>query len=165
MAFNFQSLSILIADDDPTICEITAKILRKWDFKRVDTAQNGAEGFDLFSQHNHDLVVTDCLMEPMDGIELIKKIRNDDESPNKYVPIIATTGYTSPDFIDNLRDSGVTELLVKPFSTDDLTKRIVYMLNKPRQFVESKNFFGPDRRRREAPDYDGPDRRKGGSHE
>ena len=75
------------------------------------------------------------------------------------VPVILMTGYSAQPRIENARDLGVTEFLVKPFSASDLARRIAYVINKPRDFVDSEQFFGPDRRRRKDEDYGGPQRR------
>lgn len=163
MAFQFSDLSILIVDDDPSIREITAAVLKKLELKRVDTASDGEEAFKLFCKHNHSVVLTDWQMEPMDGLELIYKIRGENTgSPNREVPIILASGYGNNEVVQNARDSGVTELLVKPYSADNLMKMLVYVLNRPRKYVQQGKYYGPDRRRREdTAGYDGPDRRTG----
>ena len=99
-------------------------------------------------------------MEPFDGIELTKKIRTDPRSPNPYVPIILMTGYSAQIRVMQARDTGVTEFLVKPFTAQDLYTRIEQVIEKPRQFVDTGEFFGPDRRRRVVKDYEGPFRRE-----
>jgi DNA-binding response OmpR family regulator len=75
------------------------------------------------------------------------------------VPIIMMTGYSAQPRVIDARDQGVTEFLVKPFSASDLAKRIAYVINRPRDFVDSKKFFGPSRRRKRD-EYSGPERRK-----
>jgi DNA-binding response OmpR family regulator len=56
------------------------------------------------------------------------------------------------------RDSGISEYLVKPFSADSLSVRIMRVIEKPRPFVVSDAYKGPDRRVRDIP-YEGEDRR------
>jgi DNA-binding response OmpR family regulator len=75
------------------------------------------------------------------------------------VPIILMTGYSAKIRVMEARDKGVTEFMVKPFSAKDLFARIEQLVEKPRKFVHSKGFFGPDRRRRKIDDYEGPRRR------
>jgi hypothetical protein len=57
-----------------------------------------------------------------------------------------------------MRDLGISEVLAKPVSLDSLCNLIDGLIAKPRQFVESGRYFGPDRRRREIP-YRGGERR------
>lgn len=163
MPFQFNDLSILIADDDPSIREITAAVLKKLEFKRIDLAENGEEAFKIFKEHNHSIVLTDWQMDPVDGLELIEMIRaKNTNSPNREVPVILATGFSKVEMLSEARDTGVTEIILKPYSADDLIKRIVYVLNRPRDFVDRNDYFGPDRRRRVDPEYKGPDRRNGG---
>ena len=71
--------------------------------------------------------------------------------------------YSAPNIhmgLNALRDAGVTEFLVKPFNARDLYRRIVQIIERPRQFVRSEDFFGPDRRRKRESNYAGPRRRE-----
>ena len=69
------------------------------------------------------------------------------------------TGFSSRLRVEQARDKGITEFLVKPFSSQDLYSRVVQIIEKPRQFVDAEEFFGPDRRRKIRTDYEGPRRR------
>lgn len=126
---------------------------------RILTAADGDEGFDKFCQENPDIVIADWHMLPVSGIDLVKKIRKNNNSPNKMVPIIMMTGYSAMPRVSEARDCGATEFLVKPFSANDMARRIAYVINKPRDFIETEDFFGPDRRRRKIDNYRGPRRR------
>jgi CheY-like chemotaxis protein len=137
-----------------------ASVLDALGVKTVFYADDGQKGFESFLQNRPDIVLTDWLMEPVDGIELTRTIRNDPHSPNQMVPIIMITGYCVPSRVIKARDSGVTEFLVKPFTANDLAKRLSHVINHPRDFIEHPEYFGPDRRRRNKPDYKGPFRRE-----
>ena len=99
------------------------------------------------------------MMKPMDGISLTRRIRNDPASPNQFVPVILMTGFSEKRRVFQARDAGVTEFLVKPFNARDLYRRICQVIEKPRQFISSEDFFGPDRRRKVMANYDGNLRR------
>lgn len=98
-------------------------------------------------------------MEPIDGMSLIKNIRTHPSSTNRTVPIILITGYSAASRVKQARDIGVTEFLVKPFTGGDLAKRIAHIINKPRDFVQTPKYFGPDRRRKKGDEYQGPQKR------
>ena len=99
-------------------------------------------------------------MPEMDGLEFIKKVRLSKESPNRTVPIIMITGYCSKRKISLARDNGCTEFIVKPFSANDIAARISHIIKKPRDFILTPQFAGPDRRRRRDDDYAGKANRK-----
>ncbi len=160
MAYNLQNVKILLVEDNRGMLDLVRAVLQSFGVGQVYTALNGDSGFDEFRRHNPDLVITDWLMTPCDGLELSKKIRTDPASPNKFVPIILMTGFSEERRVISARDEGITEFLVKPFNTRDLYRRLYKIIESPRQFVESEEFFGPDRRRRKKDDYNGPRRRE-----
>lgn len=160
MAINLANLSILLVEDTAPMRKIMVSILQLLGFVKIYTAGNGEEGYRLFRHHNPDIVLTDWMMEPMDGVELIRRIRTEAASPNRFVPIILITGYAATSKVKVARDNGMTEFLVKPFTAKELAARIAHVINRPRDFVEAPRFTGPDRRRRPDDDYGGPVRRR-----
>lgn len=160
MGFNFEKLSILVVEDTVPMQKLVVSVLDTLGVGTMLSADDGEEGFALFCDANPDIVVTDWHMSPMSGIEMVSKIRNAEESPNKTVPIIMMTGFSALPRVSSARDTGVTEFLVKPFSANDLARRIAYVINQPRDFISAPHYFGPDRRRRNIDDYAGPFRRQ-----
>jgi len=154
-----KELSVLIVEDSKPMLDIMVTMLDRFGFGRVLTAEDGEQAFQTFQRYKPDLIITDWHMENVDGLELVKWIRRNKYSVNRSVPIILMTGFSEHTRIANARDTGVTEILVKPFSAYDLARRIMHIIDVPRDFIESLNFFGPDRRRREIDDFDKDDRR------
>ncbi|TVQ85687.1 MAG: response regulator [Micavibrio sp.] len=159
MALRFHNLSILIAEDNKAMMSLLTAVLNTLEFKDIYKAGNGKEAWRLFQLHKPDIVLTDWEMDEITGIELVRKIRTDQQSVNRIVPIVILTGYALPERIKEARDAGVTEFLVKPFMAKELINRIAHVINKPRDFVETDTFVGPDRRRRETEEFN-PERRK-----
>lgn len=160
MAFDFRKLSILVVEDTAPMRKLIASVLETMDVGQIYTAENGETGYELTRKYNPDIIISDWHMEPVNGIELTKEIRTNTLSPNRMVPVILITGYSAMGRVAEARDAGVTEFLVKPFSANDLAKRIAYVINKPRDYIDSPHYFGPDRRRRVNPDYKGQLRRE-----
>ena len=94
-----------------------------------------------------------------DGPELLKWMRDHAKSSIKFLPAILCSAYASEDVVKTARDSGANEALVKPVSAISLAQRILYVVDNPRPYVRTPNFFGPDRRRRELK-FPGEERRK-----
>ncbi|MCK5384355.1 MAG: response regulator [Alphaproteobacteria bacterium] len=163
MAYNLQDIKILLVEDNEGMLDLVKAVLKSFGVGQVITALNGDIGFEEFLRNNPDLVIADWLMTPCDGLELSRMIRTDPASPNRFVPIILMTGFSEERHVISARDEGITEFLVKPFNTRDLYRRLYKIIESPRQFIESESFFGPDRRRRRANNYDGPMRRENDS--
>lgn len=159
MAYKFNDAKILVVDDMIPMQTLLRSVLGTFGFKNIEVADNGEEGFKKFCRFNPDIVLTDWMMEPLNGIEMVARIRKDPMSPNRFVPVILMTGFTSRLRVEYARDVGITEFLVKPFKAKELYARIEHIIEKPRQFVDTKGFFGPDRRRHSRKEYKGVNKR------
>ncbi len=162
MAYNFSNSTILVVNDVSSTRKVLSTALKIHQAKAIYEAQDGMSAFSLFKEHKPDIVITELQMEPLNGIQLAKKIRSKQyNSPNRETPIILTTPNADTLSVPDIRDSGFTELLLIPFSVDSIAKCIAYVLNTPRTFIEVDDYTGPDRRRKDDPDYAGPFRRPG----
>lgn len=161
MSFNFKKLSVLVVEDTVPMRKLIVSVLDALGVGQVYSAEEGAQGFEMFRKFSPDIVVADWHMLPMNGIDLTREIRTNLLSPNRLAPVILITGYSAMERVAQARDAGVTEFMVKPFSANDLAKRLAYVINKPRDFIDAPAYFGPDRRRRSLPGFGGPFRRAG----
>lgn len=150
---------MLVVEDTQPMQKLIVSVLEALGIKNVETATNGDDAFRAFCQRKHDIILSDWSMDPVDGIELTRMVRKHSMSPNKLAPVILITGYSAWSRVEEARDAGVTEFLVKPFTANDIARRITHVINRPRDFIETQDFFGPDRRRREDSNYKGPMRR------
>ena len=160
MPYSFDDVRILVVEDNQPMLEIIKSLLSTFGVGEIYGARDGDSGFKSYCHYRPDIVITDWMMKPVDGISLARMIRNDPKSPNIYVPIILMTGFSEKRRVIQARDAGITEFLVKPFTARDLFKRITQIIERPRQFVKSEDFFGPDRRRKTTDEYNGPLRRE-----
>ena len=133
MTYQMHKISVLVVEDNLPMLEITKSLLLTFGVGHVITAQNGEIGFKRYCELNPDIVLADWMMKPVDGISLTRIIRNDPKSPNPYVPVILMTGFSEKRRVFQARDAGVTEFLVKPFNARDLYKRLVQVIERPRQ--------------------------------
>jgi len=156
----FESLKALIVEDNTHMRSLLRALLNSISITDVSEAAHGQAGIAILRDRKIDLVLTDLAMAPMDGLELARHVRNDENSPNPFVPIIMITGHTERHRVEAARDAGVTEFLAKPITAHNLFARITEILERPRAFVRCERYFGPDRRRHhETENYMGPWRR------
>jgi CheY-like chemotaxis protein len=159
MGYEFKNVTVLIIESTRAMFDLTKSVLTTFGIGQIYAAYGFDEGFKAYCRINPDLVVMDWLEEPNNGLELTKKIRTDPNSPNPFVPIILMSGYSLKKRVLMARDSGITEFLVKPYTAKALYQRIEQLIERPRQFVKSDNYFGPDRRRVRDSEYTSPNRR------
>lgn len=161
--YDVSKLSVLIVDDCEPMRMLMRSVLRAMGVRRFAEAEDGTEALKLFEEFDPDIVFIDHFMEPMDGVELTRKIRAGEEGIDPYVPIIMVSGFSDLHRILAARDVGVSEYLVKPISAKLLYLRICAVIEHPRPFIRTGGFFGPDRRRRPA-DH-GEEERRGSKYE
>lgn len=156
----FELLKVLLVDDNPHMTLLLAEILRAIGVRDVLTAADGTEALRLMREHEIDLVFTDLNMTPMDGIDFVRQLRNSPDSPNPLAPVVMITGHSTRSRVEAARDAGVNEFLAKPITPRGVLDRVQRIVQRPQPFIRSDGYFGPDRRRRQDPDYAGPKRRK-----
>lgn len=157
MAYQFKNITVLIVDRQPAIVELIKGVLMMFGVKDILTCTDGKSGLRAFKGRKPDLMIVDWDLDSINGIEFTKTVRQDPEHP--YTPIIFTTALSSVKRVAEARDSGITEFLRKPFTAEALYKRIETIVEKPRPFVLSQGFVGPDRRRKRDENFKGEDRR------
>jgi two-component system, chemotaxis family, chemotaxis protein CheY len=155
----FESLKALIVDDNAHMRSLLRALLDSLGIKDISEAAHGGTAIKLLRERKSELVLTDMQMRPMDGIEFTRQVRTSDTSPNPFVPIIMISGHTEKHRVLAARDAGVTEFLAKPITAAHLFSRICEIMERPRPFVRTQGYFGPDRRRRQDDNYIGPWRR------
>jgi two-component system chemotaxis response regulator CheY len=162
---DFHRLRFLVIDDNAHMRRILRTLLHGFGAREVYEAEDGAAGLESFTHYTPDIVVTDWVMPIFDGLELTQMIRQQGANANPYVPIVMLTGHSEKKRIITARDAGVTEFLAKPISAKALYERVFNIVANPRPFIQTRTFFGPDRRRSVNSNYAGPERRKGGNAE
>jgi YesN/AraC family two-component response regulator len=155
----YDLLKILLVDDNHYMRVLLAEILRAIGVTRIYEANDGAEGLQMMRDNPVDIVMTDLSMQPLDGIDFVRLLRNSPDSPNPTVPVIMITGHSTFARVNEARDAGVTEFLAKPLTARGVIERLHEVIEHPRPFVRSGDYFGPERRRRRDPTYKGPLRR------
>jgi two-component system chemotaxis response regulator CheY len=155
----YDLLKILIVDDNPYMRVLLGEILRATGVREIHEANDGAEALQMIRKLELDIVFTDLSMQPLDGIDFVRLVRNSPDSPNPMVPIIMITGHSTVQRVAEARDAGVNEFLAKPLTARGVIERISKVVEEPRPFVRTADYFGPDRRRRPDPRYKGPWRR------
>jgi two-component system, cell cycle response regulator len=125
---SYDNFSILIAEDDAVTRMLLKKTLIK-EGHEVVSVENGQKAFDLFKESFFPIVLTDWMMPEMDGLELCRAIRQE-ENPG-YVFIVLLTAQDSQDDIITGLEAGADDYLTKPFNRAELIAR----LNTGRRFL------------------------------
>jgi CheY-like chemotaxis protein len=157
-------LKVLVVDDHSVTSRLIGDVLRAAGVGQVETATDGLRAREVLKRWDPDIIFTDWNMPTMDGLELTRSIRRaavvkDPVVPNPRVPIVMLTATRSARDVEIARRAGVNEFVIKPFTPASVISRIQLVLSKPREFIVSEVYIGPDRRRRTEFAYSGVMRR------
>ncbi|MBL8631102.1 MAG: response regulator [Rhodospirillaceae bacterium] len=121
-----RNMNILIVDDFAPMLLTMKNLLKKFELKQVDEAENGAQALDMMRRKTYGLVLSDWEMEPVSGIELLQEVRKD--GVLKDTPFILVTSQDDQELIAAATAAGVSGYVVKPFTADALKDKIEYVL-------------------------------------
>jgi len=154
-------VSVLVVEDSQFLRSLIVNSLRVMGVGSIQSLDDGSQAIDFIKLVNNDpmkagmmkidIIVSDWEMSPVDGMLLLRWIRRHKDSPDRFVPFLMLTGYSEPARVHAARDMGVNEFMSKPFTVRALADKMFSIINKPRQFVHTAAYFGPDRRRQAIP--------------
>ena len=113
-------MNILLVDNSRTIRNIQKNVLKQLGHTDIDEAEDGVKALAQFKEHTPDLMLVDWNMPNMDGITLIRKVRE----TNKTVPIIMCTTEAEKSRVLEAIKAGVNNYIVKPFTVESLGEKI-----------------------------------------
>ncbi len=119
-------MKVLLVDDSRTIRNIQKKVFAQLGYTDILEAGDGVEALEILSQTRPDLCLIDWNMPRMDGITLVRKIRETD----KTLPLIMCTTEAEKSRVIEAIQAGVNNYLVKPFTADTLKERIAATMAK-----------------------------------
>lgn len=130
---------ILVVDDENIVTSLIRDALEDEGYE-IQTAQSGAAALELVKQHHFDLVISDIRMPRMDGIEMVRQIR-------EYLPnigIIFMTGYANLESAKNAIKQGASDYIMKPFELIEIRSAVSNALKLKRAADETSSDFHLD---------------------
>lgn len=130
-------MRLLLAEDEKSLSKAIITILQKNNYS-ADAVYDGKEALDYLASGNYDGVILDIMMPKLDGISVLKKLR---DQGNK-IPVLMLTAKSEVDDKVLGLDSGANDYLTKPFNTKELLARIRAMTRNQNEQMDSKIKFG-----------------------
>ncbi|MBU5270028.1 response regulator transcription factor [Clostridium cochlearium] len=121
---NGKIAKILIVDDDENICEVIKMYLDNAGFD-TKVSHDGKKAQDAFLEYNPDLVLLDIMLPSMDGIDVLKWIRRENQTP---VIMLTAKGETFDKVLG--LELGADDYIVKPFEPKELLARVKAVLRR-----------------------------------
>jgi DNA-binding response OmpR family regulator len=117
---------VLVVDDEPTIAEVVSRYLERAGY-RTRVAGDGAQALEAAAKQRPDLVVLDLMLPRIDGLEVMRRLREQD--PDRIAVILLTAKGEESDRVIGLR-LGADDYVVKPFSPAELVARVDAVLRR-----------------------------------
>ena len=130
-------MRLLIAEDDPKLLKSLVHIFQTNNYA-VDGVSDGRVAFDYASSGEYDGLVLDIMMPSVDGVTMLKKLRQNGIT----TPVLFLTARTEIDQRIEGLDAGADDYLPKPFSTGELLARVRAMLRRKDNFIPDLLRFG-----------------------
>jgi two-component system chemotaxis response regulator CheY len=123
------NMNILIVDDYTTMLRIIKNLLKQLGFNNVDEATDGTMALEKVQGKSYGLIISDWNMEPMTGIEFLRKLRGAD-APYKGTPFIMITAESKTENVVAAKQAGVNNYIVKPFNAETLKTKMTAVLGE-----------------------------------
>jgi two-component system chemotaxis response regulator CheY len=146
--------TLLIEDHPPTAATLQT-ILQSLGFSKITLATNMTAAVDALKASAFDLILCDFQLGIVNGLMLVRMIRQSDGLANPNVPIVMITAHADSERVTEALNAGVDDVLVKPVQPDVIVRCLGNLLERSRNFVKAKDYAGPDRRRRVIDDHPG----------
>ena len=124
------NMNVLIVDDYKTMLRIIRNLLKQLGFENVEEATDGGAALAILQKGEKafGLVISDWNMEPMTGIELLRKVRADPKL--KTTPFIMITAESKSENVIAAKEAGVSNYIVKPFNAETLKAKMMSVLGE-----------------------------------
>jgi two-component system chemotaxis response regulator CheY len=116
------SFTVLTADDAKVIRQMVKNVLKSCGITNILEAINGEEALRLVQSHKVDLIISDWNMPKVTGQEFLEAVRADEKT--KHIPFVMLTAEADKTKVVTAISAGVSNYVVKPFTVDNLHKKI-----------------------------------------
>jgi len=123
-----KNMKFLVIDDFPTMRRIVRNLLKELGYANVEEAEDGADALSKLREGNFDFVVSDWNMPNLDGLEMLKQIRQDDQL--KHLPVLMVTAEAKKENIIEAAQAGASGYVVKPFTAGTLEEKLNKIFEK-----------------------------------
>jgi two-component system, chemotaxis family, chemotaxis protein CheY len=117
-------MKILVVDDFSTMRRIIKNLLRDLGFNNTSEADDGLTALPMLKTGKFDLLVTDWNMPGMQGIDLLKAVRAEEDEQLKNIPVLMVTAEQKKEQIIEAAQAGVNGYIVKPFTALILKEKL-----------------------------------------
>lgn len=123
----YQNLNVLVVDDVKVVRSALSKALNKVNIIHISDAENIQEAWEIITKQKIDIIFCDWNMDDGDGIDLLKKLREQENNELKFKKFIMVTGAKDKAYL--AMDAGAHNIIHKPFDVDTIRTKLELLYN------------------------------------
>ena len=150
---------MLIIDSSRNSAKMLAEIVRSLGASEFYVEPDGEAAWDRLSLFDPNLIFCEYSESKTSGTGFVRRLRRSNSRSRKVPVVMMATGVTKT-MLDEARDTGADEFMLKPYARRDVERRAAAVLLNARPWIEAVDYIGPDRRRFNSSEYKGARRRK-----
>lgn len=143
---NLENSSVLLIDDNEQALNMLSSVVVGFGVREQIKASSATQAVEILKSRSVDLIIIDCSDPEMDSYAFTRWLRRETPAPLRYTPVIMVTGHATQSKVRESRDCGASFVIVKPITPSVLLKRVVWLAQDQREFIECETYAGPDRR-------------------
>lgn len=143
---NLESSSVLLIDDNQQALDMLSSVVVGFGVREQVKCASATQAVKILLERSFDLIMIDCSDPEMDSYAFMRWLRREMPAPLRYTPVIMLTGHASQTKVKEGRNCGASFVVVKPITPGVLLKRVIWLAQDQREFIECETYAGPDRR-------------------
>jgi len=143
---NYENVRVCLFDPARHNLMITRVSLVEIGYSNIEILTDFASFSEASAKNTYDLIIAESHEAGGAIAELMRKIRIGEIGDNPFVVAITTSWDSDKEHVQSLVNSGIDDILLRPFSTEQLKKRLQILVGRRKDFVVTGDYVGPDRR-------------------
>lgn len=135
---DFSKLTILVIDDSQFVRRLVQEMLKGFGVGKIFLAESAQEAFARLEATCPDLIICDWQMHPVDGLEILRKIRLQSSGGYPRIPFIMLTGHNGNDDVATAIGEGADSYIVKPFSSGTLMTHLLKVIQADKGHLDTR---------------------------
>lgn len=127
---DFSQFDVLIAEDNQFVRRLVREVLYGFGVGKVREVADGGRALHEVQKSAPDLIICDWVMAPLDGLSLLRKLREDGRGRTRRIPVIILSGHATDNHVAQALGEGADSYIVKPFNATTLMTHILKVVRE-----------------------------------
>ncbi len=136
--YDLRPLKILVIDDEPAMTEVLKGILTRCGVGEVKTSGDAAMAFEQMRYGVPDIIIVDWEMEPLDGGDFLRLVRNDNRFVEREIGLFIITGFPEEWRVNQAIRAGADDFIAKPVSTTGVKTKLFRYIDRKRKDLQTR---------------------------